>query len=617
VWTLPPEVADYRERKRPEAIAQNDGKELTEYEMDMRCFNWRPWRDPAKFHFLLRAMEHQWGDKFLLEQTINGVKFVNFWAVRIVKEMCRSPIINLMGCGSSGKTHLSTCVGYTIWKSVPYFTSVYLSTTTGEGADARAWATVNQIYRDDKFRFGKLINSTRTLVIEETDEINEDNAKFRDLRNAIKCVLIPTGNEGRNVVGAISGRKNKRVIWIADEFPHMDLGVMKGRTNLFTNATAGGWAQFVGCGNGPKDGDAMFIDAEPEKGWHWVNKDEHWRWTTRAGICLYFNGAKSPNMRVERGVRAPFPGLMDWEARDLILNDCWKDENTPEFWTQFFGFPPSVQIADTVLTKAFMVNNGAFNPAEWSGEKLKVLGGFDPGFRKDGDPCCAHFAKVGKDIRGKTVAEMEGDAIVINPDASSTLAFEAQIAKKFVDECEKRGCHDIALDVTGDGGIMLQGIEREARSRGYVLNCLALSFSGTAEDKVVIPGQKKTAKEMFDRMVSQIWGQVRNCVGNGVIRGLSERGKATEQFCQRKFITDEKKRFSVESKRVMKQRLKRSPDQADAAACCVFLALRHGLSGVETTAAPVARNPFAPKAQVERKVYTSGHGDKRSVYTGR
>lgn len=616
MWKLPPELEKYREDNRPRAMANVGGRAVSDYELDMLCFNRQPWRAQNKWQFLLRVMQGQWKE-LMLQETVNGVFFENYWAIRIAKEMCRSPIINLMGCGSSGKTFFATCVCYTVWKSSPYRTSVYLSTTTGEGADARAWAVVNQLYREDPHRFGKMINSTRTLVVEEADELNEDNAKFRDLRNAIKCVLIPTGNEGKNVVAAISGRKNNRVIWCCDEYSHMDMGVLQGRVNLFTNAAAGGWAQFVSCNNGPHEGSVSLIDCEPADGWSSVNKDENWRWETRAGVCLYFNGDKSPNMRVERGAKAPFPKLFDWEVRDIILKNCWNDENSPEFWTQVFGFPPSVSIADTVLTLPFLRNHKAFDVAEWAGSETKWGAGLDLGFRKDGDPCVCHFFQIGKAVNGKTVAEFEADSVVLNPSQAAKEAFEEQIAQKFLEKCRERDCHDVALDVTGDGGIMLQAIEKEARTRGWVLRVVAVSFSGTADDKVITPGEKRVAKDIYANKVSQLWAGMRVCVGNEVIRGLGERSKAVSQLCGRKFFTDEKKRFGVEKKSDFKLRLKRSPDQGDAVCLGGFLALKMGLSGAGEGTKPKWEDVLkgVGSTKVTKPQYASGHS-QRTTYGG-
>lgn len=615
LWTLSKKAQYYKDQRRP--VAERDaGRPMTDYEMDFWCFNRLPWGHAERAGFLIRAMQHQWGERIMFEQTINGVRYENFWATRIIRECLESPIVDLMGAGSSGKTHMTTCYVYTVWKSVPYHTSAYLSTTTGEGADARSWATIQQIYRDDQHRYGKLINSTRTLVIEENDPISEENAKFRDLRNAIKCVLIPTGNEGRNVVATISGRKNNRVLWQCDEFPHMDIGVLAGRTNLLTNRAAGGWAQFIGCGNGPKDGDPMFIDAEPERGWPSVNKDEHWKWTTRSGVCLYFNGDKSPNMQVPEGTPAPFPRIADREVRALILKNCWNDENTPEFYTQWYGFPPSVMVADTVMTDAFLTNGGAYQAPEWGGTPRKCFAGLDLGFRHDGDPCVLHFGLIGRDVRGKNILAAEPDGIPLPVSAVSKDEFNSQIAKKVVEKCRERDCHDLALDVTGDGGILLQAIERQAREENYVLHCVPVSFSGAAEDRVVIPGEKRTGNEMFANMVAQIWSSARVCVGNSVVRGLSQRGQAVSQLCKRKFATDEKKRFTVEKKKDMKKRIKRSPDHADAFCLLIYLALKNGLSGADLPPKKPTWDKVMQKKSEQPSRYSS-HSQQRTAYTTR
>lgn len=602
MWALTPEAQTYKDSKRKLVDAERAEKKqppLTDYQSDMWCFNKHPWGHRNKWQFLVRAMQHQWGDKMMFETVINGQRFVNYWSIRILQEVCRSKLINALGCASSSKTHTITCYGYTLWKAAPWETSVYLSTTSGESADARAWATVQDIYREDKQRYGKMINSVRTLVMED---VNEDEAKTRDLRNSLKCVLIRAGNEGRNVVAAISGRKNKRVLWACDEMQHMDVGVLSGRVNLMSNAVFGGWSQFIGSGNGPKDGDPLYIDAEPENGWKSINKDENFRWVTKSGVCLYFNGAKSPNMAVERGERPPFPGIMDWSAHDAILSACFGNTASPEFYIQFHGFPPSVDIADTVLTKALMESGGAFGQCEWDGSPRKTIAGLDVGFRRDGDPCVIHFGQIGKCADGRTRLNCDGDAKEIVPSQNSPLPYEEQIAIQVVSLCVERGCHNLSVDVTGDGGIMVQAIEKQARKEGFQLAVRAVSFGGTAEDKIVIQGDKRKGTEMFDRMVSQLWASTRIYTGLGVLKGLAERGRSTSQLCQRKFHTDEKRRFSVETKKEMKKRLRRSPDHGDATVLLCFEASKNGLSGHEV-AKPQPKALPAPPVQ-----RYAGHG---------
>jgi len=299
----------------------------------------------------------------------------------------------------------------------------------------------------------------------------------------------------------------------------MDVGVLNARVNLNTNP----FYQFIGLGNAPQEGDPMYIDCTPfgpkyPDGWRSVDKDVDESWPTeRGGLCLYFNGAKSPNFSVTGRKKPPFPKMMNEDMRKEIEMDAGGDE-TPMYYKQFYGFPPSIDISDKLLSVKLMMNHRAFMPVVWEGGTRTVLGGFDPGFRKDGDPCIAQFGVLGAgkpEVLGeenagfRRILAMEKDGIPLVPKQGSTDSFETQIARAFVDECSRRGCHDVAMDVTGDGGIMLQHIEREAQARGYKLNVLAVSFSGLAEEKIVIPGEKREAREMFANMVAQLWGTFR------------------------------------------------------------------------------------------------------------
>jgi len=407
-------------------------------------------------------------------------------------------------------------------------------------------------------------------------------------------------------------------VWCVDEFPFMDMGVLDARVNLNTNP----FHQFIGLGNAPSEGDPMYLDSTPfgdkyPDGWASVNKDVDKQWPTQRGHCFYFNGADSPNYKKprEKGKGFPFPRIMNEDFRLAILQDAG-GEDSPMYWKQFFGFPPTVDISDKVMTHKLLESNGAFREPEWVDSEKKILAGLDLGFRADGDPCVLHFGRTGREKEsGRKILGVEPDGIPLVPSQNSKDAFEVQIGKKVIEECRRRGCADLALDVTGDGGILLQHIEREAREQGYKLNVLPVSFSGTAEDRIVIPGEKRTARDMFANMVAQIWGTFRLSIINQVIRGLGEYGQAKQQLCSRKMGTDDKKRMTIERKVDMKKRLRRSPDQADALCLLGHLALRHGLAGIEVKSAP---KPFDPQKIIASGTQKQGRtfygSEHRSVY---
>jgi hypothetical protein len=582
---------------------------LTPYELDLRLFGELAFKHPCKYEFLIRCWNHQWPGHLVVE----AGDLKNYWLIRMAIGFCNHKRLGLLGCASAGKSYALAAYTYTFWKSKPMDTSVYISTTSAEAGEARAFGTVKDLYHRDQYRIGKLINSLRLITLDEETK-GESGDVERDYRNCVKAVLIKSGAEGKNVVGTIVGRKNRNVIWGCDEAGFMDAGILDARVNLFSNP----FAQFIYVGNGPVEGDPIYIDGEPHglefpDGWRSVDPDVHTHWPSRTGRVLYFNGRKSPNMQLPVGARPVFPGMMDREKMAEIELAAG-GEDTPIYWRQVVGLSPGVDIPDKLVTHKLLESNRAFEMALWRGDALKVVAGLDVGFRADGDPCSIDFIKVGKETDGRTVAECERDALLLIPSVKSKDAFEPQIAKKVIKECRDRGCHYLSLDVTGDGGIMLQHIERVARGENYELTVIPISFSGAADDSVVIPDQKKLAKDQFANKMSQIWGQFRLCVINKVVRGCDPLSAAVKQLVGRKFITDDKKRFLVEPKKEYKKRLKRSPDQADARTLAMFSAIRNGLSGMESGVA--AASAVVRQERAAALPRYSGHGG-RQLYGGR
>lgn len=587
---------------------------LNVVELMMRCCNQIPFGNSCLADFTICLWQLWWNEHIQIEK----LGFVNTWLVRMVRAMTTEKRPNFMGCGAGGKTTVAAAWLYTMWKLQPFCTSCFLSTTSAEAGESRTWGAVKNWHKLDQTSVGKRIESRHIITLDEECR-DDDGTKDRDYRNGIKCVNIKPGQEGRNVMASIVGRHNERVLWYYDEFPFMDIGVLDARVNLNTNP----FSQCGGLGNAPQEGDPMHIDclpAGPEfpDGWASVDKDVHESWPTKSGRCFYFNGEKSPNNQAPLEGPYPFPRLMNEKFRREVLRDTGS-EDSPMYWKQYYGFPPSVDISDKVFTHKLLAINSCFEDPVWADATQKILGGLDLGFREGADPCVIHFGKVGRDTRNRTILGTEKDGFVLTPSQQNTKDYERQIAIRVIEECRKRACHDLALDVTGDGGLLLQAIEKEARDQKYELAVLAVSFSGTASSRPVVPGDPRPGNLVFERKVAELWVSLRMSCSNGVIRGIGEYSNSKSQLCARKGGNDEKKRFSVEPKKIMKKRLKRSPDHADATVLLHALALRHGLSGAEAGGGSKP-TPRSPREALERATgggsKYGGHGES-SRYAGR
>lgn len=598
-----PEANRFREK-----IAKDNSKfSPTAYELEGACFRLAPFGHGGKnmglkWQFELNCFRFQWPETMLLEVG----EYDNFWAKRMIRGLCRWKTLSLVGSASAGKTFICAAHAYTFWKFSPWNTSCYLSTTTSEASHRRTWGAIKDLQQRDKFPVGTLLEYRHMLVLQE-----DPNDKSRDYRDSISAVTIPKGQEGQNVVGAISGGKNQHIIWVADELSFMDAGVLMARLNLRANP----FFQFIGISNKPREGDPMYQDAEPKGakypfGWRSVNPDVDDAWTTQAGCCYYFDGERSPNMKVPAGKPAPFPGLMTEAMRADIEADSGGTDSIG-YWTQVRGFPQSGEVQDTVLNGNLIESRECHHDPIWGMEQPVCIAGLDLGFRADGDPCVADFGLLGRDTSGSIILAHEKETVQLRTSMASKLSFEEQIAEHLIQECKTRNCHEIEIDISADGGIIAQAIDQKARALNYKLQLHLCSFMGRPDDNVYfeVGGKRKPATELFDRKVSQLWYSYRFNVQNSAIRGLNVASRAVKQLCQRKVWQDDRKRWCVERKTDMKKRIKRSCDDGDARVLCANLAVRKGLKG--SGRRPVeSRNVRQQDAKPASRPYGSRHSGR-------
>jgi hypothetical protein len=562
---------------------------------------------------MLECMKEQWPDFLYLEN--GGIK--NYWFQRQIKELNRNKFVNMIGSGSSGKTFSFSCYAYTFWKIRPMNTSVFISTTTGEAAEMRAWGTIKELYEKDRYgkriKFGVQIDYRKMIVLQGDPNDKSD----RDYRDSMSVISIRQGQEGRNAIAAICGRKNQHVIWGCDEEAFMDAGIRSGRGALYSNPF---W-QFGGLGNEPYEGDPLYLDCEPagpgfEQGWDTPGLVDMESWPTMRGICLYFDGEKSPNMEAPKGQPPPFPKLA---TRQFIEDTIREDGGIPDgplFWRWVKGFPKRGVKQDTVLTTAVLQEFRATEDPIWLDKNWKTVAGLDLGFRQDGDPCVADFARLGWGIEGQQILAHEPDTVKLVPRLSDPGTFEQKIARAFLDECQKRACHDVAIDYSGDGGILAKEIIEEAHRRGYDLHVFPVSFLGAPDEnaRFTIAGKSQWAVDIFDRKVSQLWYSYRLAVQDGLIRGCQLRSRAVAQLTMRKCRQDERRRWSVQSKKEMKKTLKRSPDDGDSRVLCHECARLIGLQKRAVKSPEISLQEAKDLTKPSR--YSSGHS-RRRAYTSR
>lgn len=480
--------------------------------------------------------------------------YQNSALTRLLDGLCNNDDIAVAGAASTTK---SFGVGVWVlgdWQAVPYDTSTWVATTSLGASEDRIWGIVSKLHKNCKAQIGKLIDYRHMII---WSGVAFDEAKAYDC--AVKALAFPPGGEGQKAIDTTRGRKGARARLAMDELPEMEPLAIKTKVNLAANDDC----VFIGIGN-------PSADINPHTTWclpkgcddfSSVNPEME-QWETSTGICLYFNGKKSPNFDAPENEPSPFKFLLDRKKIARMLELCYGDENAVDYLRNAIGWWPKSGFIQTVLSEAVILGAETLQEPLWDFNGLKTIGGFDTSFTQGGDRCVLTPAKLGN-IRGmaKKVLYVMPQEILI---ASGTTKeeFEVAMAKKVVATCIKYGIApiDFGMDVSGDGGRMAQAIMKEWMTLDpTAMSIYLISSMGTPTERIVSSLDKRPCSEVYDRLISEYWYAVYHGFKTRSIYGVNHKSDLAREWCLRRYSIKNKK-ISVESKDDFKERHGFSPD---------------------------------------------------------
>lgn len=516
------------------------------------------------------------------ERGLDGLVVDNHFTKEAFYGLCTSKKLALTGCASSSKSFSASMYALLMFYADPINTMIMLSTTSGDALKARIWGEIKKLHNEATFSMGEILDYLKALIFDPSLELKDKkDAALRDMRNGLIGIAIPNDSQGQGALMTIAGRKNKNVIWIIDEMPFMPENVLDPCVNLMANP----FFQIIVLGNANRQTDPHGRFCEPKTGWPEDFKEKSWE-TRTGGLCVHLDGTRSPNLfpgheKIDQVDMLPFPSLINHLAlHDMAVEsgqgDVEQGKKSAKYWMMARGIWLSSALDATVLTSSIVKIAGADQDCRWGyGERMK-LAACDPSFTVTGDEFVVLIGEMGpEEGTGQMVLKYQPNHILITPEMSAGGELYDQLAAKVVQVLLANGVEPrgFGMDVSHDGGVMAQAIMKLYGSNDIHL----ISSLGTATERRISDQDNAPAKDRYDRQVTEFWFSLRVAVQLGRIRGFNVSSEYADHLFQRQYDFRPGGKVAIETKKELRERLKKSCGAGDCATYLLEVARRNGL----------------------------------------
>lgn len=567
-------------------------KEYDDIDIELKCFldgteKFGGMPNDRPFHFK-NVVSYYWGPHCRKHFQWNP------WNLKMLKEACRHKWLKLSGCAASTKSTFLAVWGLVNWMAAPSKTCVLATSTSLKESRMRVFGYIEDYFNSAVDEDGQVALPGKLVSSEGKIRTRSATRRASD-RCGIHLVAGDRAKEKENI-GKLIGLHNERIFFLCDEMPELSPALTNAASsNLVVNP----YFQLISSGNFKSIYDPFGTSAEPLNGWATVdvNTDE---WETKdGGLCLRFDGLKSPNIIAGYD---KYPGM--YGPAHLIEHQK-VGEHSAAFWRMCRSFPCADAEANMICTEADLIRGRVHDTIQWLEIPIKWAS-LDPAFATGGDKAVAYFGKFGIAISGKRVMQVDERKELLEDVRKVNESRPLQVAKQFRDECIRREImpENAAYDGTG-GGIVFGPLLSEL----WCASPLAVQFGGAPSD-LPINSDGKPAKEAYTNRVTELWFQDVEFIQSGHIKGLPI--EAAKDLKSRKYETMKQGgqcRNRVESKEDMKKRIGRSPDDGDAFSIGVeLLRQRHGFvaGGLEGKRAQ-RKSTWLSKQRSASSVYEDGY----------
>ncbi len=527
--------------------------EFDDLNIELKCFRYGHKEEEGglgKAGHFWRIVELLWGKK-------NKRKFfqIHPWAETMIAQACQWQYLGIAGPGNVGKSDCMALWAIVNWLCDPVNTMVIVTSTTLTASRKRIWGSIVDYYNSVPDMPGKLVDS---LGIVRT-RMPGNEAKMSD-KSGISLVAGEAAHE-KESMDKLDGCHNKRVIMIADELPKLSPGLVKFATG---NLSKNEWFQFIGIGNPKSKYDPHGMLCTPKNGWGEIS-DKDYEWKTQLGYCIRFDSELSPNILAGE-VLYPFLPKIE----DVAMSKHQNGEDSLVHWSQCRGFwPPEGSDPECILSEADLVQGDVMaTTVEWAGSP-NPCASIDPARSSGGDACKMTLGLLGNTLSGSRVL-LVTKSVQLNDSKGDPRPYNFQIAAQFVAICREHGItpENMAYDSTGPAGEIGPIISNMVGNS--VLH--AVDFNGRASE-LTHGIDSKPCNELYADRVSELWLVIKDYIRSGQIKGLTteiiDDLLARREVLRKQGLNGTKR--AVESKKVMRKRIRRSPDAGDSLAILLDL----------------------------------------------
>jgi hypothetical protein len=506
------------------------------------------------------------------------------WVDHLVWAWCNHKWIVIIGHERASKTYSFAHCALLDYCCDPLNTLTSLATVTFEGLKLRMWSDLlRAVETCEGYPVMDLMavrSTTNELRLYPKESSREASEKYQIHGMAV--------NQSKDAEGRIRGGHAPRRRIILDEAQNIADPIFAAVINPMS-------APDAKCGmlTNPVEKISKFGEwCEPVNGWSSVREtDLHWPLKKfEDGVCLHLDGLQSPNVKASKTV---FTGLLTLENIEEVKRAHGVD--SVQWWSLIRGwFPPDGMVARVFPSS--VIEKG--RPSLIFDFRPQQCATLDPAFEHDN--CVIHFAQLGRPVFGV-------NRHAINCTGSHTLKLtvspgsepkDYQIAHQVMAECRSRGIlpQHFIMDGTGGGRGVAAILQKE-----WSTDIQVVLYGGAATERQLRGDNPTKACDIYRWFVSELWFRASECVKDGLIGGIQNLDKRTEEdLYARRYEVMQGTRGSlqvVESKAEMKKRIGRSPDHGDA--FCQFGELLVRLGTFVGTPAP--GTPQAPGSRWEKQ----------------